>query len=99
MLTGSPITDLRITLLAGRAHPKHTEGGDFRQATYRAVRQGLMQAESVLLEPWYAFTLDPPRRAAGPGHQRPANHGGDLRAPGERRGLGHPHRHRPGGRP
>ncbi len=55
MLTGSPITDMKITLLTGRAHDKHTEGGDFRQATYRAVRQGLMQAESVLLEPWYEF--------------------------------------------
>ena len=52
VLTGSPITDLRITLVAGRAHEKHTEGGDFRQATYRAVRQGLMQAESILLEPF-----------------------------------------------
>ena len=57
VLTGSPITDLRITLTAGRAHEKHTEGGDFRQATYRAVRQGLMCAQSVLLEPWYAFRL------------------------------------------
>ena len=55
--------------MSGRAHPKHTEGGDFRQATYRAVRQGLMGAQSVLLEPWYEFTLDPPRRPAGPGHQ------------------------------
>ena len=60
MLTGSPITDMRITLLTGRAHVKHTEGGDFRQATYRAVRQGLMQAESVLLEPWYSFRLTVP---------------------------------------
>ena len=55
VLTGSPVTDIRFTLAAGRAHIKHTEGGDFRQATYRAVRQGLMQAESVLLEPWYSF--------------------------------------------
>ena len=53
VLTGSPITDMKITLVAGRAHVKHTEGGDFRQATYRAVRQGLMEAESILLEPWY----------------------------------------------
>ena len=60
VLTGSPITDMRITLAAGRAHLKHTEGGDFRQATYRAVRQGLMQAESVLLEPWYSFVLEVP---------------------------------------
>ncbi len=60
VLTGAPITDMKITLLAGRAHKKHTEGGDFRQATYRAVRQGLMQAESVLLEPWYQFRLEVP---------------------------------------
>ena len=60
VLTGSDITDMRITLVAGRAHQKHTEGGDFRQATYRAVRQGLMQAESVLLEPWYDFRLEVP---------------------------------------
>ena len=58
VLTGSPITDMRITLVAGRAHQKHTEGGDFRQATYRAVRQGLMEAESILLEPWYNFRLE-----------------------------------------
>ena len=57
VLTGSPITDMRITLIAGRAHLKHTEGGDFRQATYRAVRQGLMQAKSVLLEPYYDFRI------------------------------------------
>ncbi|MCF0137226.1 MAG: NYN domain-containing protein [Oscillospiraceae bacterium] len=58
VLTGSPITDMKITLIAGRAHPKHTEGGDFRQAVYRAVRQGLMKAESVLLEPWYSFRIE-----------------------------------------
>ena len=64
VLTGSPITDMKITLVSGRAHNKHTEGGDFRQATYRAVRQGLMQAKSsgktILLEPWYAFILELP---------------------------------------
>ena len=60
VLTGSPITDVKITLAAGRAHLKHTEGGDFRQATYRAIRQGLMKAESVLLEPWYTFILEVP---------------------------------------
>ena len=65
VLTGSPITDIRITLVAGRAHDKHTEGGDFRQATYRAVRQGLMQAESVLLEPWYEFRLELPADQVG----------------------------------
>ena len=65
VLTGSPITDMKITLLIGRAHLKHTEGGDFRQATYRAVRQGLMQAKSVLLEPWYDFTLTLPTEMVG----------------------------------
>ena len=65
VLTGSPITDMKITLVAGRAHLKHTEGGDFRQATYRAVRQGLMQAGSVLLEPVYEFKLEVPEEAIG----------------------------------
>lgn len=65
VLTGSPLTDVKITLVSGRAHQKHTKGGDFRQATYRAVRQGLMQAESVLLEPFYSFTLEIPRNCVG----------------------------------
>lgn len=65
VLTGAPITDMKITLMAGRAHLKHSEGGDFRQATYRAVRQGLMQAESVLLEPWYAYRLEVPMETVG----------------------------------
>ena len=65
VLTGAPITDMKITLLTGRAHLKHTEGGDFRQATYRAVRQGLMQAKSVLLEPWYSFRLEVPTGSVG----------------------------------
>jgi small GTP-binding protein len=65
VLTGSPITDMKITLVAGRAHVKHTEGGDFRQATYRAVRQGLMCAESILLEPWYDFRLEIPEQSVG----------------------------------
>ena len=65
VLTGSPITDMKITLVAGRAHLKHTEGGDFRQATYRAVRQGLMQAGSVLLEPVYEFKLEVSEDAIG----------------------------------
>ena len=60
VLIGAPLTDVKITLIAGRAHLKHTEGGDFRQATYRAVRQGLMMAKSQLLEPWYAFRLEVP---------------------------------------
>ena len=65
VLTGSPVTDMKITLVAGRAHLKHTEGGDFRQATYRAVRQGLKSAESVLLEPWYSFVLEVPSEQVG----------------------------------
>lgn len=65
VLTGSPITDINITLIAGKAHQKHTEGGDFRQATYRAVRQGLRCAESVLLEPWYSFRIEVPQMLAG----------------------------------
>ena len=65
VLTGSPITDMKLTLVAGRAHQKHTEGGDFRQATYRAVRQGLMEAESILLEPWYNFRLEVPAEQVG----------------------------------
>ncbi len=65
VLTGSPITDMKIILTAGRAHLKHTEGGDFRQAAWRAVRQGLRKAESILLEPWYDFTLEVPSEALG----------------------------------
>ncbi len=65
VLTGSPLTDVVITLVSGRAHQKHTEGGDFRQAVYRAVRQGLMQAESVLLEPYYTFSLEIPQANIG----------------------------------
>ena len=65
VLIGAPLTDVKITLLAGRAHPKHTEGGDFRQATYRAVRQGLMQAECLILEPQYAFRLSVPTEQIG----------------------------------
>ncbi len=88
VLTGSPLTDVKITLLAGRAHLKHTEGGDFRQATYRAVRQGLMQAESVLLEPYYAFRLEVPAdqigraitdvRAMGGVHESPVPAGENM---------------------
>ncbi len=65
VLTGSPITDMKITLVAGKAHLKHTEGGDFRQATYRAVRHGLRNARSVLLEPWYDFKLEIPNGCVG----------------------------------
>lgn len=65
VLTGAPLTDMKITLIAGRAHLKHTEGGDFRQATYRAVRQGLMMGKSQLLEPWYSFRLEVPAENIG----------------------------------
>lgn len=69
VLTGSPVTDMKITLLVGRAHLKHTEGGDFRQATYRAIRQGLMEAKERgdcrLLEPWYGFRLEVPQDMVG----------------------------------
>ena len=65
VLTGSPLTDVKITLLAGRAHLKHTEGGDFRQATYRAVRQGLRKTQSILLEPWYDYELEVPQDMTG----------------------------------
>lgn len=65
VLTGSSITDIKITLVSGRAHQKHTEGGDFRQATYRAVRQGLRQAQSILLEPYYEFRLEVPQNCIG----------------------------------
>ena len=65
VLIGAPLTDVKITLVAGRAHVKHTEGGDFRQATYRALRQGLMKAKNVLLEPYYAFRLEVPAEQLG----------------------------------
>lgn len=65
VLTGSPITDLKLTLLTGKGHLKHTEGGDFRQATYRAIRQGLMMGETILLEPWYTFRLEVPGESVG----------------------------------
>lgn len=65
VLTGSPITDMKITLVSGKAHSKHTEGGDFREATYRAVRQGLKEAKSLLLEPFYSFQLELPERMIG----------------------------------
>jgi len=81
VLTGSPITDMKITLLVGKAHLKHTEGGDFRQATYRAVRQGLMQAKSVLLEPWYRFALTMPTEQIGRAITDIRAMGGDFGAP------------------
>ena len=65
VLTGSELTDLRILLIAGKAHTKHTEGGDFRQATYRAVRQGMRSGKSILLEPWFSFRLEVPTENLG----------------------------------
>ena len=81
VLTGAPITDMKITLLVGKAHLKHTEGGDFRQATYRAVRQGLMQAKSVLLEPWYDFVLTMPTEQIGRAITDIRAMGGEFEAP------------------
>ena len=81
VLTGSPLTDVKFTLVAGHAHLKHTEGGDFRQATYRAVRQGLMQAESILLEPYYDFRLDIPAECVGRAMTDLQNMGGTVDAP------------------
>ena len=87
VLTGSPLTDVKITLAAGRAHLKHTEGGDFRQATYRAIRQGLMQAESVLLEPYYAFTLEAPPEQIGRAISDLRAMGAEFSSPEDAKGL------------
>ena len=87
VLTGGPITDMKITLLVGKAHLKHTEGGDFRQATYRAVRQGLMQAKSVLLEPWYDFCLTMPTEQIGRAITDIRTMGGKFDAPETDGGL------------
>ena len=87
VLTGSPISDIKITLAAGRAHLKHTEGGDFRQSTYRAVRQGLMQAESVLLEPYYTFKLEIPTEQIGRAINDIRMKNGTFDAPEEMNGL------------
>ena len=81
VLIGAPITDMKITLLAGRAHVKHTEGGDFRQATYRAVRQGLMEARSLLLEPWYDFVITLPTEQIGRAITDIRAMGGEFDAP------------------
>ncbi|MBR6595889.1 MAG: NYN domain-containing protein [Oscillospiraceae bacterium] len=81
VLTGAPITDIKITLLVGKAHLKHTEGGDMRQATYRAIRQGLMQAKSVLLEPWYDFVLTMPTEYIGRAITDIRTMGGEFDAP------------------
>lgn len=81
VLTGSPITDMKITLIAGRAHPKHTEGGDFREATFRALRQGLMKATSVLLEPTFDFTLTIPSEYLGRAMTDISNMSGECEGP------------------
>lgn len=81
VLTGSPITDMRLTLIAGRAHTKHTEPGDFRQATYRAIRQGLMKADSILLEPWYAYRLTVPQDCIGRAMSDIPQRGGTFEPP------------------
>ena len=81
VLTGAPITDMKLTLLVGKAHLKHTEGGDFRQATYRAIRQGLMQAKSVLLEPWYSFAITAPTSSIGRAITDMRAMGGEVEAP------------------
>ena len=81
VLTGAPITDMKLTLLIGRAHLKHTEGGDMRQATYRAIRQGLMQAKSILLEPWYRFVLTLPTETVGRAITDIRAMGGEFDAP------------------
>ena len=81
VLTGSPITDMKITLVAGRSHAKHTEGGDFRQATCRAVRQGLMEAESILLEPWYDVRLEVPAAQVGRAMSDLQRRGGTMEPP------------------
>lgn len=81
VMTGSPITDIKIVLTSGRAHLKHTEGGDFRQATYRAVRNALMNADSLLLEPWYRFRLKIPENFAGRAMTDITNMGGSFSQP------------------
>lgn len=81
VLTGSVITDMKITLTSGKAHLKHTEGGDFRQATYRAVRQGLKKAESVLLEPYYEFRIELPSENVGRAMTDIQNRFGKFEAP------------------
>lgn len=86
-LTGSEITDMRITLTAGRAHIKHTEGGDFRQATYRAVRQGLKEAGCCLLEPYYAFILEVPEESVGRAMADIDRMYGKFQAPETRNGM------------
>lgn len=87
VLTGAPVTDIKITLLTGRAHLKHTEGGDFRQATYRALRQGLRKAKSVLLEPWYEFRMEIPSEMTGRAMSDIQKMGGSIYEPEHTDGL------------
>lgn len=82
VLTASPLTDMRITLYSGAYHKKHTEGGDFRQATYRAVRQGLRKAQSILLEPWYEFSMKIPSENSGRVMTDLSNMGAEIKTPG-----------------
>ena len=87
-LTGAPITDMKITLIGGKAHQKHTEGGDFRQACYRAVRQGLMEAQPVLLEPYYDFRLEVPEKMIGRAMADVEKMSGAFSAPVTEDGMG-----------
>ena len=87
VLTGSAIPDMKITLMSGKAHLKHTEGGDFRQATYRAVRQGLMQADSMLLEPYYEFYLEVPTEMTGRALTDIQNMGGESESPEQQKDM------------
>ena len=96
VLTGAAVTDLKITLLSGKAHTKHTEGGDFRQATYRAVRQGLRKGKSILLEPWYEFRLEVPRENLGRAMSDLQRMNGQIRLAGTFSGAGSAYRFCPG---
>ena len=87
VLTGAPITDVKLTLLVGKAHLKHTEGGDFRQATYRAIRQGLMLAKSLLLEPWYDFVITVPAESIGRAITDVRAMGGEFDSPETENGI------------
>ncbi len=87
VLLGAPITDMKLTLLVGKAHLKHTEGGDFRQATYRAIRQGLMQAQSILLEPWYDFIITLPDESIGRAITDVRSMGGEFDSPASENGI------------
>ena len=89
VLTGAPLTDIKVTVVAGRAHKKHTEGGDFREATYRALRQGLRKARCVLLEPWYSFTIELPEDCVGRAMSDVQRMGGRFGAPEQSGGTAH----------